>query len=56
LKGEIVSRGIRQLTDLAMAVFPKRRFQHGSLAPGELRRRLPYSEADYRAHFAALYA
>jgi asparagine synthase (glutamine-hydrolysing) len=56
LKGEIVSRGIRQLTGLTMPVFPKRRFQHGSLAPEEMRRRLPYSESDYRAHFASLYA
>jgi len=56
LKGEIVSRGIRQWTRLTMPVFPKRRFQHGSLAPEEMRRRLPYSESDYRAHFASLYA
>ena len=54
LKGEIVSRGIRQLTGLAMPVFPKRRFQHGALAAAE-RSRLSFPEAEYRAHFASLY-
>ena len=56
LKGEIVSRGIRQCTGLEMPVFPKRRFQHGALAPDQLGRRLSFSESDYRAHFASLYS
>jgi asparagine synthase (glutamine-hydrolysing) len=56
LKGEIVSRGIRHLTGIAMPVFPKRRFQHGALPAGEARRRFPLSEAEYRTHFHALYA
>jgi asparagine synthase (glutamine-hydrolysing) len=56
LKGEIVSRGIRQVTGLAMPVFPKRRFQHGSLSAEELRRRFAFGESDYRTHFASLYA
>src|SRR6266851_6667468 len=54
LKGEIVSRGIRQLTGLEMPVFPKRRFQHGALGEAE-RSRISFREADYRAHFASLY-
>ena len=56
LKGEIVSRGIRQVTGHAMPVFPKRRFQHGALPVGQMRRRFPFREADYRAHFHSLYA
>src|SRR5215471_18213098 len=55
LKGEIVSRGIRHWTALEMPVFPKRRFQHAALPAGELPRHVPYSESDYRAHFASLY-
>ena len=55
LKGEIVSRGIRQLTGLAMPVFAKRRFQHGALPAGQARRRFPFGEADYRRHFHSLY-
>jgi asparagine synthase (glutamine-hydrolysing) len=56
LKGEIVSRGVRALTGLTMPVFPKRRFQHGALPAGELPRRFPYGEADYRMHFLSLYS
>jgi asparagine synthase (glutamine-hydrolysing) len=56
LKGEIVSRGVRALTGLKMPVFPKRRFQHGALPAGELSRRFPFGEADYRMHFLSLYS
>jgi asparagine synthase (glutamine-hydrolysing) len=56
LKGEIVGRGIRALTGLAMPVFPKRRFQHGALPAGALRERLPFREAEYRRHFLSLYS
>jgi len=51
LKGEIVSRGIRGLTGLAMPIFPKRRFQHGARAGGAF----PLSEPEYRRHFLSLY-
>jgi asparagine synthase (glutamine-hydrolysing) len=54
LKGEIVARGVRQITGMEMPVFPKRRFQHGALADTE-RKRIAFGEADYRAHFASLY-
>jgi asparagine synthase (glutamine-hydrolysing) len=54
LKGEIVARGVQQVTGLEMPVFPKRRFQHGALAAEESGR-IAFHEADYRAHFASLY-
>jgi asparagine synthase (glutamine-hydrolysing) len=56
LKGEIVSRGIRAVTGIAMPVFPKRRFQHGALPAEDLRARLPFREADYRKQFLSLYS
>jgi asparagine synthase (glutamine-hydrolysing) len=56
LKGEVMSRGIRQLTGISMPVFRKRRFQHGVLPAGEAHRRFSLREADYRAHFQSLYA
>ncbi|MHB9008047.1 MAG: asparagine synthase-related protein [Limisphaerales bacterium] len=55
LKGEIVARGVRQLTGLDMPVFEKRRFQHGALPKETLRQRLPGHEATYRRQFLALY-
>ena len=51
LKGEIVSRGVRALTGLAMPVFPKRRFQHGARAGAAS----PFGEPEYRRHFLSLY-
>jgi asparagine synthase (glutamine-hydrolysing) len=56
LKGEIVARGIRQLTGLSMPVFPKRRFQDGVLPPGLAKDRTGPGESDYRAHFDSLHA
>lgn len=55
LKGEVVSRGIRQLFGWEMPVFEKRRFQHGAMDRESLRRRLPHPEAAYRKQFLALY-
>jgi asparagine synthase (glutamine-hydrolysing) len=55
LKGEVVSRGVAQLTGLRMPVFPKRRFQHGALSAEALRQRLPFREAEYRKQFLSLY-
>ncbi len=55
LKGEIVGRGIAAVTGLKMPVYPKRRFQHGALPEDELRRTLPFQEAEYRKQFLALY-
>jgi asparagine synthase (glutamine-hydrolysing) len=55
LKGEIVSRGIRQLFGVEMPVFEKRRFQHGAVRKETLRAKLPAQEAVYRRQFLALY-
>jgi asparagine synthase (glutamine-hydrolysing) len=56
LKGEIVARGIRSVLGMEMPVFPKRRFQHGSVAPSEIARLFPQNEARYRRHFEKLHA
>jgi asparagine synthase (glutamine-hydrolysing) len=55
LKGEIVSRGVKAVTGLSMPAFPKRRFQHGAVAVGTLRRKMPFREAEYRGKFLSLY-
>lgn len=56
LKGEIVSRGVNQVTGLQMPIFNKRRFQHGA-AEGESAVRLfPENPTEYRKAFAELYA
>lgn len=55
LKGEIVRRGVKTVTGMDMAVFEKRRFQHGALKKNDLRARLPFTEADYRRQFLAMY-
>lgn len=56
LKGEIVSRGIGSVLGVEMPVFPKRRFQHGSVAPNAITRLFIRDEARYRRHFEALHA
>jgi len=56
LKGEIVARGVRQVLGLEMPVFPKRRFQHGSLSAGAAARLFSQDEARYRRHFQTLHA
>lgn len=56
LKGEIVRRGIAAVLGVEMPVFPKRRFQEGSVASADVPRLFPRNEARYRRHFAALYA
>ncbi len=56
LKGEIVSRGVRAVTGLAMPVFPKRRFQHGAMPVDAMRARFDDGERAYRRAFHALYA
>jgi asparagine synthase (glutamine-hydrolysing) len=39
-----------------MPVFPKRRFQHGSVSAGQAARLFPQNEARYRRHFETLFA
>jgi asparagine synthase (glutamine-hydrolysing) len=56
LKGEIVSRGVRSVLGLEMPVFPKRRFQHGSVSANQVARLFPENEARYRRHFEKLHA
>ena len=56
LKGEIVARGVRAVLGLEMPVFPKRRFQHGSVAASEVARLFPQNETRYRRHFQTLHA
>lgn len=55
LKGEIVARGVRAVLGLEMPVFPKRRFQHGSVAAAQSARLFPQDEARYRRHFETLH-
>lgn len=56
LKGEIVARGARSVLGLEMPVFPKRRFQEGSVSASAVARLFPRDEARYRRHFQALHA
>ncbi|MEA3247605.1 MAG: asparagine synthase-related protein [Gemmatimonadota bacterium] len=55
LKGEIVAAGVRAVTGMEMPVFEKRRFQHGALPEEAMRSALPWTEADYRQRFHAMY-
>lgn len=56
LKGEVVARGVRSVLGLEMPIFPKRRFQHGSIAANDVSRLFPENESRYRRHFEALHA
>ncbi|MCA9096208.1 MAG: asparagine synthetase B family protein, partial [Planctomycetaceae bacterium] len=48
LKGEIVSRGVRQITGLSLPTFPKRRFQEGIADESTTRRLFPHNPHHYR--------
>ncbi|MFH5884450.1 asparagine synthase-related protein [Halalkalibaculum sp. DA3122] len=56
LKGEIVQRGIKQVTGVDMPVFPKRRFQHGAVTDELFEELFPEHETEYRSYFSSLYA
>ena len=56
LKGEIVARGVRQVLGIEMPIFPKRRFQHGSVGAKDVARLFPENELRYRRHFESLHA
>jgi asparagine synthase (glutamine-hydrolysing) len=56
LKGDIVARGVRSVLGVEMPIFPKRRFQHGSVAAGNVEALFPHDEAGYRRHFLSLHA
>ncbi|MCA9082406.1 MAG: asparagine synthetase B family protein [Planctomycetaceae bacterium] len=48
LKGEIVRRGVEQVTGLKMPVFEKRRFQHGATVDSVFESLFPKDEESYR--------
>jgi asparagine synthase (glutamine-hydrolysing) len=52
----VVASGVRQVLGLEMPVFPKRRFQEGSVAADQVPRFFPRNEARYRRHFEKLHA
>jgi asparagine synthase (glutamine-hydrolysing) len=55
LKGEVVARGIKAVTDLDMPVFEKRRFQHGAADRRLFGEVFPSQPSVYRKAFQALY-
>ena len=56
LKGEIVRRGVEQVTGHTMPVFEKRRFQHGATEPETFQDLFPDNEIPYRRALDELYA
>jgi asparagine synthase (glutamine-hydrolysing) len=56
LKGDVVARGVRAVLGLELPIFPKRRFQHGSVSADQVTRVFPRDEARYRRHFETLHA
>lgn len=55
LKGEVARLGIKAHFGIDMPIFEKRRFQHGAISAGHLRRRIGTLEADYRRQYHAIY-
>lgn len=55
LKGDIVARGIQQVTGMDMPVFPKRRFQDGVGDAQAVDRLFPTNPATYRKAFLEIY-
>ena len=55
LKGEVVSRGVKQITGLDMPVFPKRRFQHGVTDESTFSETFPRRDLDYRKAFQSIF-
>ena len=55
LKGEIVRRGVAQVTGMEMPVFEKRRFQHGVVSEGGFQELFPRDESEYRNTFLAMH-
>lgn len=55
LKGEIVARGVREITGFEMPVFEKRRFQHGAGPESVLKEHFPEDPAAYRAVFQSIF-
>ena len=56
LKGEVVRRGVEQITGHTMPIFEKRRFQRGAVAESGFDALFPANELPYRQAFAELYS
>jgi asparagine synthase (glutamine-hydrolysing) len=56
LKGEIVKRGIMEVTGMDMPIFEKRRFQSGAVPENTFKQLFPQDEIAYRTYFNSLYA
>lgn len=56
LKGDLVARGVRAVLGVDMPVFPKRRFQDGSVPAEAAARLFARNETRYRRQFQTLYA
>ncbi|MEQ9408673.1 MAG: asparagine synthase-related protein [Fuerstiella sp.] len=56
LKGEVVRRGIEQITGLTMPVFEKRRFQRGATDDRTFAQLFPADEQTYRDAFREVFA
>jgi len=55
LKGEIVRRGVEAVTGITMPVFPKRRFQQGTVDAETFTSLFPRDESVYRQALTAVY-
>jgi asparagine synthase (glutamine-hydrolysing) len=55
LKGEVLARGLRQVTGLTLPVFPKRRFQRGAAPEEVFGRHFAVHPLSYRRHLLGLY-
>ena len=56
LKGQIVRRGVQQITGMDLPVFPKRRFQHGALDAQVFEATFPKYEAAYRRELLSFFS
>jgi asparagine synthase (glutamine-hydrolysing) len=56
LKGQIVRRGVQQVTGMDLPVFPKRRFQHGALDAQAFEATFPKYEAAYRRELLSYFS
>lgn len=56
LKGEVMRRGVEQLTGVTMPVYEKRRFQRGAVTSDRFGQLFPAHEAAYRSQFSRLWS
>jgi asparagine synthase (glutamine-hydrolysing) len=56
LKGEVVRRGIKQVTGVEMPVYPKRRFQRGAISEPLFAKLFPKEEREYRDAFLSQFS